>query len=93
MGWEVLVMYKKYDELSKGNKFQYLLCASSKKKSSKTISEVVTDTSIYKPSKLMLSVQYLFDKNVIRTWNDSILHYNEDKDTDGLPSNRLLEQH
>ena len=87
------LMYKKYDELSKGNKFQYLLCASSKKKSSKTISEVVTDTSIYKPSKLMLSVQYLFDKNVIRTWNDSILHYNEDKDTDGLPSNRLLEQH
>lgn len=35
--------------------------------------ELVLDTSMYKPSKIMRKIQYIFDQNVVRVWNDEIL--------------------
>ena len=33
---------------------------------------IVLDTKMYEPSRIMRSIQYLIDNNVIRTWNDSL---------------------
>lgn len=38
-----------------------------------TIPEIVLDRSMYEPSRIMRSIQYIFDQNVIRVWKDSIL--------------------
>ena len=37
------------------------------------IPQVVLDKSMYKPSKVMRAIQYLFDSDVIRIWNDAVL--------------------
>lgn len=37
------------------------------------VPEIVLDKSMYKPSRIMRSFQYIFDQNVIRIWNDIIL--------------------
>ena len=41
--------------------------------------QVILDRSIYKPSRNMRSIQYLFDQNVLRIWKDEVLSI-EDKD-------------
>lgn len=38
-----------------------------------TVPEIVLDRSMYEPSRIMRSIQYIFDQNVIRIWKDSIL--------------------
>lgn len=38
-----------------------------------TIPELVLDRSMYKPSHIMRAIQYIFDQDVVRIWNDSIL--------------------
>jgi len=39
-----------------------------------TIPEWVLGTEIYKPSRIMRSIQYIWEQNVIRIWNDEVLH-------------------
>lgn len=34
---------------------------------------LVTDRTIYEPSRILRSIQYVFDRNVIRQWNDEVL--------------------
>ena len=34
----------------------------------------VSDTAIYRPSRVMKSLQYLFDTNIIRIWSDEIIN-------------------
>lgn len=41
-----------------------------------TVPEVVLDRSMYEPSRIMRSIQYIFDQNIIRVWKDSILSTN-----------------
>ena len=36
------------------------------------VPSIVLDTKMYEPSRIMRSIQYLIDNNVIRTWNDSL---------------------
>ncbi|AGN26274.1 metallophosphoesterase [Candidatus Methanomassiliicoccus intestinalis] len=38
-----------------------------------TVSELVLDKTMYEPSRVMRSVQYIFDQNVVRVWKDEIL--------------------
>lgn len=38
-----------------------------------TVPELVLDREMYEPSKIMRSIQYIFDNNVVRIWNDEIL--------------------
>lgn len=38
-----------------------------------TVPEVVLDRSMYQPSRIMRSIQYIFDQNILRIWNDEIL--------------------
>ena len=49
------------------------------------------DRSMYEPSRIMRSIQYIFDQNVLRVWNDAVLSI-EDKDEFGAltGTNRLI---
>ena len=38
-----------------------------------TVPEFVLDRSMYEPSRIMRSAQYIFDQDVVRVWNDEIL--------------------
>ena len=46
------------------------------------VPRVVLDKSMYEPSRIMRSIQYIFDQNVLRIWNDAVLLI-EDKDEFG----------
>lgn len=46
------------------------------------VSKIVLDRSMYEPSRIMRSIQYIFDQNVVRVWNDAVLSI-EDKDEFG----------
>ena len=37
------------------------------------IIEFVSDTSMYEPSRILRSLQYIVDANVIRVWNDELI--------------------
>lgn len=38
-----------------------------------TVPQAVLDTTMYEPSRIMRSIQYVFDQNVVRIWNDEVL--------------------
>ena len=38
-----------------------------------TTTQLVLGTEMYKPSRIMKSIQYIFDDNIIRIWKDEIL--------------------
>ena len=38
-----------------------------------TVPQLVLGTEIYEPSRIMKSIQYIIDNNIIRIWNDDIL--------------------
>ena len=44
------------------------------------LSVLVTDKSIYKASKIVKSIQYLLFQDIVRDWNDKILHLNNKKE-------------
>lgn len=46
------------------------------------IPQVVLDKSMYKPSKVMRAIQYLFDSDVIRIWNDAVLDIEDSEITE-----------
>lgn len=35
--------------------------------------KIVSDTSMYKPSNMFRGLQYMFDVNVIREWNEEVV--------------------
>lgn len=37
------------------------------------VPQLVLETDMYNPSRIMKSIQYIFENNVIRIWNDDIL--------------------
>ena len=51
----------------------------------------VSDTSMYKVSRFMCSVGYLFDQNVVRVWSDVIFNTNNTDGTKTLSANDLIE--
>ena len=46
---------------------------------------IATDTLMYKPSRIMLSIQYLFDANVIRNWNEDAIGIKRSQGRGSLP--------
>lgn len=63
---------------------------SNKKWKLATVPEVVLDKSMYMPSRIMRSIQYIFDKNVLRVWDDGI--FSKDNETGAfMPSAKLIE--
>ena len=63
-------------------KLPILSRTSSKKWGLAVVPQVVLDRSMYEPSRIMRSIQYIFDQNVLRIWNDAVLSI-EEKDEFG----------
>ena len=66
-------MIVRYSKLAKEMKLPILSRNSNQKWERITIPQIVLDRSMYDPSRVMRSVQYIFDQNVLRVWNDAIL--------------------
>lgn len=60
---------KNLDGETEGN----MLLKGEMKAGSIEVSRFIPDTSMYRPSRIMKSLQYLTEVNVIRIWNDSII--------------------
>jgi len=58
---------------SREKKLPILSRASSKEWELAVVPQVVLDRSMYEPSRIMRSIQYIFDQNVLRIWNDAVL--------------------
>ena len=55
------------------------------------VPELVMGTEMYSPSRIMRSIQYIFDNNVIRIWKDEILAASVDmKAIDGSKEKKQL---
>ncbi len=52
-----------------------------------SVPEVVLDRSMYEPSKIMRSIQYVFDNDVIRIWRDDVLEMGVEAEVSALDSN------
>ena len=66
-----------YDSFMKltGGKSEGIKLIQGKSKIPKTdVSQYVSDTQMYRPSRIMKSIQYLTDVNVIRIWNDKVMN-------------------
>lgn len=77
---------------SREKKFPILSRTSSKKWELAVVPQVVLDRSMYEPSRIMRSIQYIFDQNVLRVWNDAILAIDDNDDIQALPgASKLLD--
>lgn len=77
---------------SREKKLPILSRASSKEWELAVVPQVVLDRSMYEPSRIMRSIQYIFDQNVLRVWNDAILAIDNNDDIQALPgASKLLD--
>lgn len=66
-------LYKNYQKLLEGdNNSKKVLIIGSQSLNVDTVNHV-TDTLMYKPSKIMKVIQYLTEQNIIRIWNEEVL--------------------
>ena len=66
-------MLARYSSAFDDGKVPILSGNSNKKWALANVPEVVLDRSMYEPSRIIRSIQYIFDRNVLRVWNDAIL--------------------
>lgn len=66
-------LYKNYQRLLENNKNILFLRGNTQKDYMDKFRHV-SDTAIYRPSRVMKSLQYLFDTNIIRIWSDEIIN-------------------
>ncbi|MCM3116325.1 DUF4116 domain-containing protein [Neobacillus sp. MER 74] len=88
-------LYDNYMKLLDGESDGVKLLEGEIKAESIEISRYVPDTDMYRPSRIMRSLQYLTEVNVIRIWNDRIIDFqlqskNEAKDLFDNNNNTLL---
>lgn len=75
-----------------------LSCSDGKGKKSKKnmvvakVPQLVLETDMYNPSRIMKSIQYIFENNVIRIWNDDILSADFSDDTIALCLNQEIKK-
>lgn len=84
-------MFTRYSSLAKEERLPILSRNVNKKWDLAMVPQVVLDKSMYEPSRIMRSIQYIFDQNVLRVWNGAVLSI-EDKDEFGAltGTNRLI---
>jgi len=70
-------LHKNYEKLLKAGAETTLQLTENMNAKSIEISQYVPETTMYGPSKIMKSLQYLKDDNVIRYWNDEVIEFFE----------------
>lgn len=65
--------FLRYSSLSKDGRLHLLTTNFDKECVLSTPPQILLDTLMYKPSRIMKSIQYIYDKNVVRIWDDSVL--------------------
>ena len=78
-------MLARFNAMAKEESLPVLSRKANKKWELATVPQVVLDRSMYEPSRIMRSIQYIFDQNVLRVWNDAILAVNDSDETQALP--------
>ncbi|KAA1186178.1 DUF4116 domain-containing protein [Paenibacillus sp. B2(2019)] len=73
-------LHRKYEKLLKAGTETALQLRENLNVKSIEISQYVPETLMYGPSKIMRSLQYLMDVNVIRHWNDEVIGFFEKGD-------------
>lgn len=63
----------RYLEMSKDEKLPILSRDSNNEWDLAIVPQTVLDRSMYGPSRIIRSIQYIFEQNVLRFWNDSVL--------------------
>ena len=71
---------KRYEFAEKVGSLPILSAKDVSNKALATVPEVVLDRQMYDPSRIMRSVQYLFDQGVVRIWKDAVLEYDASED-------------
>lgn len=54
------------------------------------VPQVVLDRSMYEPSRIMRSIQYIFEQNVLRVWKDEVFDVDDGVESPILPSANSL---
>jgi hypothetical protein len=68
-------LYENYKRLLSNNSEKIaMICGKENIENITDIPQYIDDMSMYKPSKVIRSLQYLTEANVIRTWNDALLN-------------------
>ena len=63
-------LYINYKQEFLENKNEMLIFKNNQLKYDSDMVRIVSDTSMYRPSNMLRSIQYMFDVNVIREWNE-----------------------
>lgn len=66
-------MIKRYSKLSNHRSLPILNELAVDDGSLAAVPELVLDRAMYEPSRIMRSIQYIFDQNVVRIWKDEVL--------------------
>ena len=84
-------MLARFNVMAKEERLPVLSRKANKKWELATVPQVVLDRSMYEPSRIMRSIQYIFDQNVLRVWNDAILAVDDNDESQTLPgASKLL---
>lgn len=86
------LMSVRYSSASKEGKLPVLSRGENKRWPLATVPKAIMDRSMYEPSRIMRSIQYIFDQKVLRIWNDSILDIGERADANFLGPADSLER-
>lgn len=79
-------MLTHYREISsRGKQIPLLSRKSSEIMKQAIVPQVVLDRSMYEPSRIMRSIQYIFEQSVVRIWNDDVLTICEKEGSRMLP--------
>ncbi|MBT8938447.1 hypothetical protein BTI76_05585 [Lactobacillus delbrueckii subsp. bulgaricus] len=81
---------RKYSSMSQKGNIPILTHKEYRKQELTAMSEIVLDRSMYEPSRIMRSIQYIFDQNVLRVWKDEVLSISETSPKEMLPNSKKL---
>ena len=85
-------MLKRYSKLSNHRSLPILNELDGDDGGMATVPELVLDRAMYEPSRIMRSMQYIFDQNVVRIWKDEVLSLTLTSGGD-LPNSELEPTH
>lgn len=84
-------LYMEYTAMLKTGDVALLPVVCSPKEGNIELSQYVPETDMYKASRIIMQLQYITDKNIVRIWNDALLDY---ENIERLSQrNNLLEEH